>query len=63
MYVCICNALKERDVRALAREQGGMGLASDMFTRLGARPKCGKCISHAYDVFHDERARSLSGAT
>lgn len=54
MYVCICNALKESQVRATAKEAGGRIPSSELFRRLGARPKCGKCVSHATDVMRDE---------
>lgn len=54
MYVCICNALKESQVRAAAKEAGDRIPSSELFRRLGARPKCGKCVAHATNVMREE---------
>lgn len=62
MYVCICNALKESQVRAVTREAGGSLGSSELFRRLGARPQCGKCVSHATDLMRSESA-SLQAPT
>ncbi|RMF08957.1 MAG: hypothetical protein D6763_08815 [Alphaproteobacteria bacterium] len=59
MYVCICNALKESEVRAAARQTGAAAGARDLFRQLGARPKCGKCVSEAFNLFREERTRTL----
>jgi bacterioferritin-associated ferredoxin len=41
MYVCLCNALTDRDVRA----HGGDGCSVAMVYRaLGCQPQCGKCV-------------------
>lgn len=41
MYVCLCNALTERDVRA----KSGEGCSVEMIYRsLGCEPQCGKCV-------------------
>lgn len=61
MYVCICNALSENKVREAADLLGGAATASEIFRSLGTRPQCGKCVSHALDVYR-EQCRSLSAA-
>ena len=42
MYICLCNAITDRDVRAHA---GGEGCSVAMVYRaLGCEPQCGKCV-------------------
>ena len=41
MYVCICNALKESQVRLVA---GSLGSAHDLHPALGCRVRCGRCL-------------------
>jgi len=43
MYVCICNALTEKDVRAAV--DGGARSAAEVFGRFGARAQCGYCVA------------------
>lgn len=43
MYVCLCNALTDRQIRA-AIEQGGARTPAQVFRRLGCAPRCGKCL-------------------
>jgi bacterioferritin-associated ferredoxin len=45
MYVCLCNALKCRDVKAAA-EAGARDVAG-VFKACGAKPKCGRCFEEA----------------
>jgi bacterioferritin-associated ferredoxin len=54
MVVCICNALKEQDVRAAAR--GGAGCPSSAYASLGRKPRCGQCFSFARQIIAQERA-------
>jgi len=41
MYVCICNALKDRQLAAAANDAKSVG---EVFRRCDARPQCGKCL-------------------
>jgi bacterioferritin-associated ferredoxin len=41
MYVCVCNGLTTREVRAAAAESGSTG---GVYRALGVEPRCGKCI-------------------
>jgi len=56
MYVCMCNAITDRDLAGLARE--GVGCAKEAYHRLGGAPNCGRCLDHAQAVIdgHKERA-------
>lgn len=56
MIVCVCNALRERDVRTKAREVPGS--IGRVFAGLGATPQCCQCIPFAVDVVRDERRRA-----
>jgi bacterioferritin-associated ferredoxin len=42
MYVCVCNAITDREVRAQAQCEGST--VSAIYRSLGKKPKCGKCV-------------------
>lgn len=52
MYVCVCNALKERDVKDAARA-AGKACPRAAYAQLGAKVKCGQCIPFAREVLGD----------
>jgi bacterioferritin-associated ferredoxin len=52
MYVCNCNGIRERDVRALA--QAGKRHASEVFRCHGCTAKCGRCVSEMQMVLKNE---------
>ena len=54
MVVCVCNAIKERDVRAAAR--GGASSAYQAYRALGCQAKCGQCVPFARAIIDAERA-------
>jgi bacterioferritin-associated ferredoxin len=54
MIVCSCNAIRERDVRAAARQGHRDPLSA--YRSLGRRPRCGQCIPFARDVIAAECA-------
>jgi bacterioferritin-associated ferredoxin len=43
MYVCVCNALTDRDVRP--HTAGGGCSVSMVYRACGCRPQCGKCVA------------------
>lgn len=51
MYVCICNALREQDLEAAAREDTRS--VAEIFKRCGRRPQCGKCLPDVAKVIED----------
>ena len=53
MYVCICNAIKETELRRAARQCSGD--AEAVYATLGKRPNCGQCLFEAEDVLAEER--------
>lgn len=54
MVVCICNAIREKDLREAARE--GADTPCSAYARFGRRPKCGQCVSFARTIIAAERA-------
>jgi len=54
MIVCVCNAIREKELKAVARE--GHATAKQAYAQLGRRPKCGQCLSFARDLIAAERA-------
>jgi bacterioferritin-associated ferredoxin len=52
MYVCLCNAVTEREIRHAA--QLGATSVSDLKDSLGVGNSCGKCIGCAKQILRDE---------
>jgi bacterioferritin-associated ferredoxin len=42
MYVCLCNALTDRDLRP--HTASGTGSVSMVYQACGCQPQCGKCV-------------------
>lgn len=53
MYVCICNAIRETDLRDMARRSSGC--AESVYAALGKRPNCGQCLEEATELIAEER--------
>jgi bacterioferritin-associated ferredoxin len=47
MYVCLCNVVTDRDVRACCNADATV---SGVFRALGAAPQCGKCVPMVRDM-------------
>ena len=56
MYVCICKAVTDRDIRRELR-QGAKGLR-ELAQRLGAATKCGRCRGCIVELIRE----ALAGA-
>ena len=54
MYICICNAIKERDLRSKARTTAGT--AEQLYAALGHAPQCRQCLDEAEHIVFEERA-------
>ena len=57
MYVCICNAIRETDLRRAARQCPGD--AEAVYAQLGKRPSCGQCLCEADDMLAEERSMAF----
>ena len=63
MYICLCNAVTEREIQACADE--GARSMRDLERCLGVGAGCGRCKSEAKKILHETREQSravLSGA-
>jgi bacterioferritin-associated ferredoxin len=45
MYVCLCNAVTDRQIRS--QSEGTRGTVADVYRALGIKVKCGKCVRTA----------------
>ncbi|MEJ5975210.1 (2Fe-2S)-binding protein [Novosphingobium sp. PS1R-30] len=54
MYVCICNAIRETDLRSAARRCSGD--ADAVYCSMGRTPQCRQCIDEASDILAEERS-------
>jgi bacterioferritin-associated ferredoxin len=54
MIVCVCNAIRENQVRSAARN--GAGCPVSAYRTFGRKPKCGQCFSFAREIIAAERA-------
>ncbi|MEX0646085.1 MAG: (2Fe-2S)-binding protein [Parvularculaceae bacterium] len=59
MYVCICNALRDRDLAEAARSDARS--VADVFRRCGRRPQCGKCLPDVAQMIEDARSLDKGG--
>jgi len=54
MVVCVCNAIREKDVRAAVRQ--GANSPCSAYATLGRRARCGQCVPFAREIIESERA-------
>lgn len=55
MYICICNAIRESELREAARKVPGD--ADAVYASLGKTPQCGQCLDEATLILIDERSK------
>jgi len=53
MYICICNAVTEGEVRECARD--GVNCLDELAFRLGVGAGCGRCRDCAAEVLRESR--------
>lgn len=58
MYICICNAVSERQVRECA--QKGVGSVEELTGLLGVGAGCGRCLECAAGIIKEVRDRLTS---
>lgn len=59
MYICVCNAIRESELRDAARRCPGDPDA--VYEALGCRPQCGQCLDDAAELLIEERALVSAG--
>ena len=57
MVVCICNAIREKDLRETVRS-GGVNNACSAYAALGRRARCGQCVPFAQSIIKSELANA-----
>jgi len=58
MYICICNAITERDVRECARR--GCCSVAELSVELGVGTGCGRCRPAASEILNEVHSQPLS---
>ena len=58
MYVCLCNALTDRDLRP--HTAGGAASVSMVYRACGCQPQCGKCVPFIRQMLRDGSETGLS---
>ena len=58
MYICICNAITERDVRECARR--GCCSLDELSVELGVGTSCGKCRPTAKEILDETHREPLA---
>lgn len=53
MYVCVCNAIRETELREAARNLNGD--AEALYAQLGKVPQCCQCLEDADELIAEER--------
>jgi bacterioferritin-associated ferredoxin len=53
MYICLCNALTDRDVRACCDNSNSVSM---VYRSLGCEPQCGKCVPLVRQMLRQQEA-------
>lgn len=56
MFICICNAIRETDLRHAAHDCSGD--AEAVYAALGKTPQCRQCLEDADHILIEERSRA-----
>lgn len=56
MYICICNAITERQVRESAK--AGACSVDELTSKLGVGAGCGRCLECAMDLLREVHSPS-----
>jgi bacterioferritin-associated ferredoxin len=52
VYVCNCNGIRERDVRAAI--EGGAQRPAEIFRACGSKPQCARCVCDMRKMVDDQ---------
>jgi bacterioferritin-associated ferredoxin len=52
VFVCVCNAYRESQVRDAIKKSGGNSAITveQVYARLGSGPRCGRCVHHVKNM-------------
>ena len=57
MYVCICNGITDKQIRAAVAR--GVGSLEELQEELGVASQCGSCAEHALTMLSDPGPRAV----
>jgi bacterioferritin-associated ferredoxin len=57
MYVCICNGITDKQIRAAAAR--GVGSLQELRDELGVASQCGGCSDHALSILENGQSRQM----
>jgi len=57
LYICVCNAIRESELRRAACATGGD--AEAVYASLGKKPQCGQCLDDADMIVEEEREMAM----
>ena len=58
MIVCVCNAIREDEIRTAARNGAPCAIAA--YRSVDCEVQCGHCLPYADDLIAEERAAQLA---
>lgn len=59
MFICVCNAIRDTELRQAARQHPGD--ADAVYACLGKTPQCGQCLDEAAEILIEERTKAACG--
>ena len=57
MYVCVCNAVTDRQIRS--QSECSRGTVAEIYRALGIKVKCGKCVRTAKCIIDEIQLEGL----
>ena len=54
MIICVCNTLKDKDLRKACKMGSGCKDAEEVMSGLGCKPQCGSCLCYIEDIMMEE---------
>jgi bacterioferritin-associated ferredoxin len=60
MYVCVCNAVTDRQIRS--QSECNRGTVAEIYRALGITVKCGKCVRSAKCIIDSVQPAARSAA-
>jgi bacterioferritin-associated ferredoxin len=61
MYVCVCNAVTDRQIRA--QSQGSHRTVADIYRALGIKLQCGKCVRTVKTILDGPQPEARNAAS
>jgi bacterioferritin-associated ferredoxin len=61
MYVCVCNAVTDRQIRS--QSESTRGTVAEIYRALGIKVKCGKCVRTAKCIIAEMQPDGCPGAS